>query len=87
MATAQCSYHISVEHMGYSVPYKYIKQRADVHITQTTVQIFFTGLCITSLLRSRGRLNQYSTAEKHLLPDNQSYTSCSRVTKFDPRSP
>lgn len=72
-ATVQYNYHICVERMNYSVPYEYIKQRVDVRLTQTTVEIFFAGSRIASHLRLSGRPNQYSTAEEHMPPEHQVY--------------
>ena len=73
VATVQYNYHISVERMNYSVPYEYIKQRVDVRLTRTTVEIFFAGTRIASHLRLQGRPNQYSTVEEHMPPDHQAY--------------
>ena len=73
VATVQYNYHISAERMNYSVPYEYIKQQVDVHLTQTTVEIFFAGTRIASHLRLHGRPNQYSTVESHMPPDHQAY--------------
>ena len=39
-ATVQFNYHIAVDRMFYSVPYQYIKNKVDVRITDTTVEIF-----------------------------------------------
>lgn len=50
-----------------------IKQQVDVHLTQTTVEIFFAGTRIASHLRLHGRPNQYSTVESHMPPDHQAY--------------
>ena len=73
VVTVQYNYHISAERMNYSVPYEYIKQQVDVHLTQTTVEIFFAGTRIASHLRLHGRPNQYSTVESHMPPDHQAY--------------
>ena len=40
-ATVQFNYHIAVDRMFYSVPYQYIKNKVDVRITDTTVEIFY----------------------------------------------
>lgn len=40
-ATVQFNYHIAVEKMFYSVPYQYIKNKVDVRITDTTIEIFY----------------------------------------------
>lgn len=73
VATVQYNYHVSVERMNYSVPYEYIKQKVDVRLTRTTVEIFFAGTRIASHLRLHGRPSQYSTAEEHMPPDHQAY--------------
>lgn len=73
VATVQYNYHISVERMNYSVPYEYIKQKVDVRLTRTTVEVFFSGVRIASHLRLHGRPNQYSTVEGHMPPEHQAY--------------
>ena len=73
VATVQYNYHISVEHMNYSVPYEYIKQQVDVRLTRSTVEIFFSGNRISSHPRLHGRPNQYSTVDAHMPPDHQEY--------------
>lgn len=72
-ATVQYNYHISVDHMNYSVPYEYIKQRVDVRLTSSTVEIYFCGTRIASHLRLHGRPNQYSTREEHMPPEHTAY--------------
>lgn len=59
--------------MNYSVPYEYIKQKVDVRLTRTTVEVFFSGARIASHLRLHGRPNQYSTVEGHMPPEHQAY--------------
>ena len=39
-ATVQFNYHIAVDKMYYSVPYQYIKDKVDVRITDTTIEVF-----------------------------------------------
>lgn len=48
IATVAPNYHISVDKMNYSVPYEYIKQKADVRITKSTIEVFFSGNRICS---------------------------------------
>ena len=43
IATVAPNYHISVDKQNYSVPYEYIKQKVDVRITRSTVEVFFGG--------------------------------------------
>lgn len=39
-ATVQFNYHIVVDKMYYSVPYQYIKDKVDVRVIDTTIEIF-----------------------------------------------
>jgi hypothetical protein len=73
VATVQYNYHISLEHMNYSVPYEYIKQKVDVRLTRSTVEIFFASNRIASHLRLHGYPNQYSTLEIHMPVEHQKY--------------
>ena len=73
IATVQYNYHISVDTQNYSCPYEYIKQKVDVRMTRSTVEIFFDGNRIASHPRLYGRPNQYSTLEAHMPPDHQKY--------------
>ena len=66
VATVVPNYHISVDRMNYSVPYEYIKQKVDVRLTKSTVEVFFNGNRICSHPRLHGRPNQYSTVEAHM---------------------
>lgn len=73
IATVGPNYHISVERMNYSVPFEYIKQKVDVRLTRTAVEVFFHGNRICSHPRLYGRFNQYSTIQEHMPPDHQKY--------------
>ena len=73
IATVAPNYHISVDKMNYSVPYEYIKQKVDVRITRSTIEVFFNGNRICSHRRLYGRANQYSTVEEHMPPNHQQY--------------
>lgn len=59
--------------MYYSVPYEYIKQKVDVRMTRSTVEVFYDGNRICSHRRLYGRANQYSTIEEHMPPNHQQY--------------
>ena len=72
-AMVQYNYHVAVDHMNYSVPYKYIKQKVDVRLTSSTVEIYFYGTRVASHLRLCGRPNQYSTLEEHMPPEHTAY--------------
>ena len=73
LVTVPYNYHVSVEQMNYSCPSEYIKQKVDVRITRSTIEIFFAGTRLTSHRRLYGRPGQYSTLEAHMPPDHQKY--------------
>ena len=66
IATVQFNYHISVEHMHYSVPYEYIKHKVDVRITRGVIEVFYNSHRICSHPRLHGRPGQYHTVEDHM---------------------
>ena len=72
-ATVQFNYHIAVDKMYYSVPYQYIKDKVDVRMTETTIEIFYHHNRIASHRRLHGRSGQYSTVTEHMPPDHQKY--------------
>ena len=72
-ATVQFNYHIAVDKMYYSVPYQYIKNKVDVRITETTIEIFMNHNRIASHRRLYGRPGQYSTQSGHMPQDHQKY--------------
>lgn len=72
-ATVQFNYHIAVEKMYYSVPYQYIKNKVDVRITDTTIEVFYHHNRIASHRRLYGRSGQYSTITEHMPQDHQKY--------------
>lgn len=45
-------YHVEVERHYYSVPYKYAREKVDVRITSSTVEVFHKGIRIASHKRS-----------------------------------
>lgn len=73
VATVQFNYHIAVDKMYYSVPYQYIREKADVRITDTTVEIFIQHNRIASHRRLYGRPGQYATVMEHMPEDHQKY--------------
>ena len=72
-ATVQFNYHIAVDKMYYSVHYQYIKNKVDVRITDTTVEIFYNHNRIASHRRLHGRSGQYSTVTEHMPQEHQKY--------------
>ena len=65
-ATVQFNYHIFVDRMLYSVPYKYIKRKVNVQATDTIIEIFYNHNRIVSHRRLYGRKGQYSTVTEHM---------------------
>lgn len=72
-ATVQFNYHIAVDKMYYSVPYQYIRNKVDVRITETTIEIFYKHNRIASHRRLYGRAGMYSTVTEHMPQDHQKY--------------
>ena len=73
IATVQFNYHIAVDKMYYSVPYQHIKNKVDVRITDTTIEIFYKHNRIASHRRLSGRPGMYSTVTEHMPEDHQKY--------------
>ncbi len=71
IATVQLNYHISVDHMFYSVPYEYIKRKVDVRLTRKIIEIFFNNHRIASHVRLVGPPGQYSTVVEHMPEKHQ----------------
>jgi transposase len=72
-ATVQFNYHIAVDKMFYSVPYQYIKEKVDVRITDSVVEVYSKNERIASHRRLTGRPGQYSTQIDHMPKDHQQY--------------
>lgn len=52
---------------------RYIKQKVDVRITKSTVEVFYSGNRISSHPRLYGHSNQYSTLEAHMPQNHLQY--------------
>ena len=74
ICTVAYNYHISVDKMHYSVPYAHIKQKVDVRLTRTTVEVFYSGERIASHVRKYGHPGQYATLPEHMPEDHRKYT-------------
>lgn len=59
--------------MYYSVPYQYIRNKVDVRVTETTIEIFYNHNRLASHRRLYGRPGMYSTAAEHMPEDHQKY--------------
>ncbi len=78
VATVQYNYHISVDKMYYSVPYKYIKEKVDVRITRRFIEIYYDHQRIASHRKLYGHEGQYSTNEEHMPEKHQKYSEWDR---------
>lgn len=72
-ATVQFNYHIAVDKIYYSVPYQYIRNKVDVRITETTIEIFYNHNRIASHRRLYGCPGMYATVTEHMPQDHQKY--------------
>ena len=73
IATVQFNYHIAVDGIYYSVPHQYIKDKVDVRVKDTTIEVFYHHDRIASHRRLHGRNGQYSTVTEHMPDDHQKY--------------
>ncbi len=68
-AIIQYSYHISCDHVYYSTPYEYIKQKVDVRLTRNIIEVFYKGKRICSHTRLyTSKKGQYVTNPEHMPP-------------------
>ena len=84
-ATVALNYHVYVDHMYYSVPFEYIRQKVDVRLTRNMVEVFFEGNRICSHKRLCGRKSQYSTITEHMPSEHRKYAEWNgeRFLKWD----
>lgn len=64
--------HIAVDSHNYSVPHKYVGQRLDVKLTDSTVMIFKDRACIWTHVR-KYKKHGYTTVGEHLPKSHQKY--------------
>ena len=62
-------YHVVVDYMRYSVPYRLVKEQTDVKLTSSSVTVMHGGEVVAVHPRLYGRKGQYSTIEEHM-PEN-----------------
>ena len=55
------------------MPHQYIKDKVDVRVTDTTIEVFYNHDRIASHRRLHGRSGQYSTITEHMPDDHQKY--------------
>ncbi len=69
-ARVNLDYHVVVDAHRYSVPYSHIGSTLDIHLTDTTVEIFLAQQRLASHLRSHVR-NGFTTIAEHMPPSHR----------------
>jgi transposase len=64
-ATVNIDYHIAADHHYYSVPCRFVREKVEVRLTATTVEVFHHGVRIAAHVRSRRR-HQHTTEVTHM---------------------
>jgi len=75
-AKANIDYHIEVDHHYYSVPYRLLRQKLELRLTATTVEVFHQGERIAAHVRSYVR-SAHTTLKEHMPPEHRSYAEWS----------
>lgn len=81
-ATVRKDYHVLVEKVHYSVPVKYIKQKADVRLTTTTVEVFIDGQRVATHPRSY-QIHDFVTSLSHMPEDHRLWASADIDSMFE----
>ena len=75
-ATVNIDYHIEVDGHYYSVPFQLLRERLDVRLTATTVEVFRKGERVAAHARSYVR-GGHSTLNEHMPPEHRRYAEWS----------
>jgi len=62
-ATVNIDYHVEVDHHYYSVPYQLVRQRCEIRLTASTVEVILRGRRVASHRRSHVRGGHTTLAE------------------------
>jgi hypothetical protein len=71
-ATVNIDYHVEVNRHYYSVPYRLVKEKVDVRVTNTTVECFHNGQRVASHLRS-DLAGRHTTVSEHMPKAHREY--------------
>ena len=71
-ARVNIDYHVEVDRHYYSVPYQLVKQRVEVRLTTTTVEVLFKNRRVASHARSY-RPGGFTTLPEHMPKSHQKY--------------
>lgn len=75
-ATVNIDYHIEVDGHYYSVPFQLLRERLDVRLTATTVEVLRKGERVAAHVRSYVR-GGHSTLNEHMPPEHRRYAEWS----------
>jgi len=69
-------YHIEVDHHYYSVPFQLLREKVDVRLTATMLEVFRKGERVAAHARSYVR-GGYTTLKEHMPPEHRNYAEWS----------
>ena len=72
LATVNIDYHIEVDQHYYSVPFRWLREKVDVRLTATTVEVFIKGERVAAHIRSFIP-HTHSTLKEHMPAAHQKY--------------
>lgn len=75
-ARVNIDYHIEVDRHYYSVPYQLLKEKLDIRLTATTVEVFRKGDRVAAHPRSYVR-GTHTTLKDHMPPEHRNYAEWS----------
>ncbi len=75
-ARVNVDYHIEVDHHYYSVPFQLLREKVDVRLSATTLEVFRKGERVAAHARSYVR-GGYTTLKEHMPPEHRSYAEWS----------
>ena len=78
VATVNADYHVEVQKQYYSTPHCYARQKVEVRIGRSVIEIFQNGVRICSHPRLQGRPRQYATDVAHMPDNHKAYLGMNR---------
>lgn len=78
IATVDIDYHVSLQKQRYSVPFKYLKEKVEVHYSSSTVEIYYKSKLIAT--HPRYYDSGYATIKEHM-PLNHQYKKKSLILR------
>jgi transposase len=77
-ATVNTDYHVEVLKQYYSVPYTYARQKVDIRVGHSMIEIFHNSIRLCSHKRMNGKTRQYSTYTEHMPENHKAYIGMNR---------